>query len=120
MRPKREPQIRPETSKLNSGISPTRMFDPAGVTSVLQPRQLAILFKSWHMIGQEGSRRAMVLNPRRLNVETVPVNRLDVLPGSTVSTGYASSAGALARFAAFNASTIRAVMMPRLRYRRLI
>jgi len=57
----------------------------------------------------------MVLNPRRLNVEAVPVNTLDGLPGRVVSTGYASTAGTLARFAVFNASRIREVITPFLR-----
>ena len=71
--------------------------------------------KSWRMIGREGWRRAMVLNPRRLNAEAVPVNTLDVLPGCPLSTGYASKAGALERLTVFNASTIRADMTPFLR-----
>jgi hypothetical protein len=71
--------------------------------------------KSWRMIGREGWWRAMLLKPRRLNAEAVPVNTLDVLPGRALSTGYASKAGALARLPAFNASTIRADMTPFLR-----
>jgi len=68
--------------------------------------------KSWRMIGREGWRRAMVLNPRRLKVEAVPANTLDVLPGRVVSTGYASTAGTLARLAVFNASRIREAITP--------
>ena len=71
--------------------------------------------KSWRMIGREGWRRAMVLKPRRLNVEAVPVNTLDVLPGRVMSTGYASTAGRLARLAVFNASRIREAITPFLR-----
>jgi len=41
----------------------------------------AIPFRSWRMIGRDGLRRATVLNPRRLNVEAVPVKTLEVLPG---------------------------------------
>lgn len=41
----------------------------------------AVPFKSWRMIGREGCRRATVRNPRRRNVEAVPVNTFDVLPG---------------------------------------
>ena len=102
-----------------SRLRPLRATPP-NRAAVAEPYQGAIPFKSWRMIGREGRRRATVLNPRRLNVEAVPVNTLDVLPCIAVSTGYASSAGALARLAAFNASVIRAAMTPRLRYPRRI
>ena len=77
--------------------------------------QPAIPLKSWRMMGREGCRRTMVLNPSRRNAEAVPVNTLDVLPRTEMSTGYASTAGALARLAVFKASAMRADMMPRLR-----
>jgi hypothetical protein len=70
------------------------------------------------MIGRDAKRRATVLNPACLNAEVVPVKMLEVLSGRAVSTGYASSAGALARFAAFNAAAIKADMTPCLRYPR--
>jgi hypothetical protein len=50
----------------------------------------------------------------------MPVNTLDVLPDLVVSMGYASKAGALARLAVFNASTIRADITPFLRNPRRI
>src|SRR5262249_13021807 len=59
-----------------------------------------------------GSRRATVLNPSRLNAEATPVKTLRVLPGRAVSTGYASSAGALARLAAFKAAAINSDITP--------
>jgi hypothetical protein len=61
----------------------------------------AIPFKSWRMMGREGWRRATVLNPSRLNVEAVPVNTFDVLPGCAMSTGQASSAGAFGTLRGF-------------------
>src|SRR6516162_11267028 len=76
----------------------------AASTRTLRQRALRL----WRITGREGSRRATVLNPSRLNTEAVPVNTLEVLPGRLVSTGYASTAGALARLAAFSASRIRA------------
>jgi hypothetical protein len=51
------------------------------------------------------------MNPRCLNVEAIPVNTLNVLPGRVMSTGYACRAGALAHLAVFNASTITADIM---------
>lgn len=72
-------------------------------------------FKSWRIMGREGCRRATVLNPSRRNAEAVPVNMLDVQPGRVTSTGYASTASALARLAVFKASAMRADMMPCLR-----
>lgn len=58
----------------------------------------------------------MVLNPRRLNVDAVPVKMFEVLPACVVSIGYASNAGAPARLAAFSAALIKAVETPRRRY----
>src|SRR4030095_3653510 len=74
--------------------------------------QLLIPFKSWRMSGRVGSRRATVLNPSRLNADATPVKTLRVLPGRAVSTGYASSAGALARLAAFKAAAINSDITP--------
>jgi hypothetical protein len=67
------------------------------------------------MIGRAGVCRATVVNPDRLKVDAVPVKRFAVLPGAAVSTGYASSAGAFACFAARNAAAMRADATPRRR-----
>ena len=72
-------------------------------------------FKSCRIMGREGCRRATVLNPSRRNAEAVPVNMLDVQPGRVTSTGYASTASALARLPIFKASAMRADIMPCLR-----
>ena len=64
------------------------------------------------MMGRDGTRRATVLNPARLNADTVPVKTLDVPPGAAVSTGYASTAGAWLRFADCRAAAINADMTP--------
>src|SRR5262245_9174814 len=71
--------------------------------------------RSWRMTGRDGTRRATALNPARVNADMVPVNTLDVLPARVVSTGYASTAGARARLASFNAAAINADMTPCLR-----
>src|SRR6516164_3892933 len=68
--------------------------------------------KSCRITGREGSRRATVLNPSRLNAQAVPVNTLAVLPGLAVSIGYASTADALAHLAVLSASRIRADITP--------
>jgi hypothetical protein len=70
------------------------------------------------MTGRAGVRLATVLKPARLKVEALPVNTFDVLPGTALSTGYASSAGAPASLAARSAAAISADVTPRPRWLR--
>ena len=64
------------------------------------------------MTGRSGLRRATTSKPWRAKAGTVPGNKLRVCPGTAVSTGYASSAGAPAAAAAATAAVISASMTP--------
>ena len=63
--------------------------------------------------GRSGLWRATTSKPCRANVDATPGNRLPVCPGTVVSTGYASRAGAPASAAASTAAGISASMTPR-------
>src|SRR5690242_2692521 len=66
------------------------------------------------MIGRGGAWQATVLKPARAKVDAKPVP--EALGVRFASSGYASSAGALACFAAFKAAAISADVTPFLRY----
>lgn len=89
----------------------TRSFEICHEAILLLPNYR----KSCRMMGRDGVRQATVLKPACLKTDAMPVNTLELLEGASISTGYASSAGALARFAAFNAAVIRADITPCLR-----
>ena len=71
------------------------------------------VYRSYRMIGRGGTGRATTLNPALAKVEAYPV--LELLGVLSASSGYASTAGAFARFAAFKAAAINAEVTPFLR-----
>ena len=62
--------------------------------------------------GRSGLCRATTWKPCLAKVDAIPGNRLRVCPGTAISTGYASSAGAPAADAALIAAAISASVTP--------